>query len=137
MAMTDAAGRWAFHLLPASPDITLVVAAPALKVASIFVQRSSFSRIALTASGRALSGTVAPAQPGRNVEIQRFVAAAQGKLQWQERLREPANPAELLRRGLDDGGQGTARRSRLGLRGHGRRPGRLPRPVVRRDGCHG
>lgn len=79
-ATTDATGRWAFSLFPPPPDITLMVAAPALKIASILVQRTAFSRILLSASGRALTGTVAPAQPGRTVEIQRFAANAEGRL---------------------------------------------------------
>ena len=79
-ATTDAAGRWAFSLLAPPPDISVVVVAPALKIASILVQRTSFARMTLRASGRALTGTVAPAQPGRTVEILRFLADEHGKL---------------------------------------------------------
>jgi hypothetical protein len=79
-ATTDAAGRWSFSLLPPPPDITVMVAAPALRIASILVQRTAVLRMTLNASGRALTGMVAPAQPGRTVEIQRLAVDAHGML---------------------------------------------------------
>ncbi|MCA1680379.1 MAG: hypothetical protein LC777_16215, partial [Actinobacteria bacterium] len=69
---TDANGRWAFTLSNPPPRQTLVVVAAAPRVASIVVEVVSSARIVLTADGRTLSGTVAPAQPARTVQIQRL-----------------------------------------------------------------
>jgi hypothetical protein len=56
-----------------------VVLAAGPHVASIVVEVVSSSRIVLTAGGRTLSGTVAPAQPGRTVQIQRLSVDARGR----------------------------------------------------------
>ena len=77
---TDAAGRWSFRLTPPPPDITLVADAPAVGATSIVVQVTSSLRMTLAATGAALAGTVAPAQPGRTVELQRLLADARGRL---------------------------------------------------------
>jgi len=77
---TDVTGQWAFALVDPPPDVALAVVAPALKVASVVVQVTSSARITLSASGRELAGTVAPAQPGRNVEIQLLLADERGRL---------------------------------------------------------
>ncbi|HUR85192.1 MAG TPA: hypothetical protein VMY78_07595 [Solirubrobacteraceae bacterium] len=76
---TDANGRWAFSLRDPPPRQTLVVVAPGPRVASIVVEVVSSARIVLTADGRTLSGTVAPAQPGRTVQIQRLSVDARGR----------------------------------------------------------
>jgi hypothetical protein len=77
---TDVAGRWSFALLQPPPTVVLAVLAPSLRVASAVVEIQSSSRIALSAAGRSLAGTVAPAQPGRTAEIQRLIVDAQGRL---------------------------------------------------------
>lgn len=76
---TDATGRWSFTLNDPPPLIALVVFAPALKVASAGIGVRADARIALAASGRTLTGSVAPGQPGRTVEIQRLSVDAQGR----------------------------------------------------------
>lgn len=77
---TDAAGRWSFRLAPPPPDITVAAYAPAVGATSILVQVTSSLRMTLAATGATLVGTVAPAQPGRSVELQRLLADAQGRL---------------------------------------------------------
>jgi len=77
---TDPAGRWSFALRQPPPQIVLAVLAPTLRIASSAVSVTSSSRISLSASGRALTGAAAPAQPGRNVEIQRLIADDRGRL---------------------------------------------------------
>jgi hypothetical protein len=77
---TDAAGRWSIALPSPPPQIALAVVAPALRIASGVVQVTSQARIALSASGRSLTGTVAPAQPGRSVELQRLAVDERGRL---------------------------------------------------------
>ncbi|HEV7804593.1 MAG TPA: hypothetical protein VGO80_02130 [Solirubrobacteraceae bacterium] len=77
---TDEHGRWSFMLASPAPDLALAVHAPAPRIASIVVRVTSSARITLDASGRALTGTVAPAQPGRAVEIQRLLADERGRL---------------------------------------------------------
>jgi hypothetical protein len=79
-ATTDAAGRVVFTLTSPPPEIALAVFAPALEAASIVVDVHSAARIALSAGGRTLTGTVAPSQPGRSVAIQRFSVDAGGRL---------------------------------------------------------
>jgi hypothetical protein len=77
---TDANGRWAFALRTPPPQIALAVQAAALKVASHVVEVTSSSRMTLSATGRSLSGTVAPGQPGRSAEIQRLIVDSRGRL---------------------------------------------------------
>jgi len=79
-ARTDAAGGWSFALSPPPPQAAFVIFAPALRLASVAVGVVVSSKIALSTAGRTLTGTVAPAQPGRNVEIERFAVDAEGRL---------------------------------------------------------
>lgn len=79
-ATTDAAGRWSFRLVPAPPDITVAAFAPAVGATSVLVQFTASLRMTLSATGMTLAGTVAPAQPGRSVELQRSIVDAQGRL---------------------------------------------------------
>lgn len=76
---TDANGRWTFTLSDPPPRQALVVVAAGPRLASIVVEVVSSARIVLTADGRTLSGTVAPAQPGRTVQIQRLSVDARGR----------------------------------------------------------
>ncbi len=68
---TDAEGRWSLTLPQPPPVSVASVVAPGLRIASRLVEIQATSRIAQSASGRSLSGTVAPAQPGRSINIQR------------------------------------------------------------------
>ncbi len=77
---TDAAGRWALSLPNPPPQITLAVLAPAVSATSVLVRVTSSLRMTLSAAGTALAGTVAPAQPGRSVALQRIVADARSRL---------------------------------------------------------
>jgi hypothetical protein len=77
---TDPAGRWSFPLPTPPPAAVFVIFAPSLRVASDAVSLQVSSKIALSASGTSLAGTVAPAQPGRIVEVQRLTVDAQGRL---------------------------------------------------------
>ena len=69
---TDAAGRWTFTLHNAPPQQVLVAFAPRLRVAALPLVVVVYAKLTLAASGRKLTGTVAPAQPGRRVDIQRL-----------------------------------------------------------------
>ena len=77
---TGTDGRWSIVLSQPRPLIALAAFARALKVASAVVGIRTDARISLTASGRTLAGSVAPAQPGRAVEVQRLDADANGRL---------------------------------------------------------
>ncbi len=77
---TGADGRWSITGGQPPPLIALAAYAPALKGASAVVGIRSDARVSLTASGRALTGSVAPAQPGRAVEVQRLSVDARGRL---------------------------------------------------------
>jgi len=83
---TDAAGSWSFALNPPPANAAFVVFSPALRLASSGVSVSAFSKMGLSASGRTLTGTVAPAQPGRSVEIERFAVDAEGRLPGGEQV---------------------------------------------------
>lgn len=78
-ATTDPAGRWSFTLPGSSPQAVLAVIAPALRIASEVVEITFSSRISLSASGT-LTGAVAPAQPGRTVDIERLAVDGRGRL---------------------------------------------------------
>lgn len=77
---TDAAGHWSFALANPPPQIVLAVRAAALKVASTVVSVTALARVSLQASGMSLAGTVAPAQPGRTVEVGRLIVDERGRL---------------------------------------------------------
>jgi hypothetical protein len=79
-ATTDAAGRWSFALPTPPPAAVFAIFAPSLRVASEAVSLQVSSKIELRATGASLAGTVAPAQPGRIVEVQRLAVDAQGLL---------------------------------------------------------
>jgi len=79
-ATTDDAGRWAFSLSPPPPAITVAAFAPAISFTSVLVGITSSARLTLGATGLTLAGAVAPAQPGRVVEVQRLIADARGRL---------------------------------------------------------
>jgi hypothetical protein len=79
-ATTDLAGRWSFTVPGTSPRAVLVVVAPGLRIATEVVEITFSSRISLGASGGVLTGSVAPAQPGRTVDIERLTADARGRL---------------------------------------------------------
>ena len=77
---TDQAGRWSFALTPPPPTAVYVIDAPSIQVASAAVSISVSARITLNANGRSLTGTVAPAQPGRAVTLERLAVDAEGRL---------------------------------------------------------
>jgi hypothetical protein len=77
-ATTAADGSWSLPLAtpPASPWFSAVTGSPA--VPTTYAERGTVgtvsARITLRASGTAFAGTIAPAQPGRTVVIQRLVS---------------------------------------------------------------
>jgi len=80
-ATTDSAGHWVFPPLPnPPPSASFVVSAPSLRIASEGVNIVVSSKMTLHASGRSLTGMVAPAQPGRGVVIERLAVDAEGRL---------------------------------------------------------
>jgi len=85
-ATTDAAGGWSFALNPPPPQAAFVVFSPVLRIASSRVGVSAVSKMGLSASGGTLTGTVAPAQPGRSVQIERFAVDAEGRLPGGEQI---------------------------------------------------
>ena len=102
--------------------------APALKLASLVVEVVAVARITLTASGRSLSGTVAPAQPGRTVQIQRLSVDAHGRLPGRPAgVRASGDARRLRRRCLDDRRAGAARRRRHGFSATVARPASIAR----------
>nr|MBA3747621.1 hypothetical protein [Solirubrobacterales bacterium] len=76
----DAAGRWSLVLRQPPPAGSFAVDAVRSRLRSPVLVVESLSRIAFAASGRALTGSVTPAQPGRIVDIERLAADAQGRL---------------------------------------------------------
>ncbi len=77
---SNAAGRWSFVVRQPPPIGSFTVAAVGLRLRGPTLSIYASARVGLTAHGRALTGAVAPAQPGRVVEIERFALDAQGRL---------------------------------------------------------
>jgi len=77
---TNANGIWSIALTEPPPSAAFAVLARGLRLASPVVAVDVSARLTLSASGSSLTGTVAPAQPGRSVSIQRLAVDAQGKL---------------------------------------------------------
>ncbi len=80
VATTDADGRWATALAgpPSQPAFSAVAISTAAGVPPTYAGRGTSglvaARLTLTASATAFSGTIAPAQPGRIVKIQRLLS---------------------------------------------------------------
>jgi hypothetical protein len=78
VATTDADGRWSTTLAtpPSQPAFSAV--ASSATVPATYAGRGTAgtvgARIALTVSGTSFAGTIAPAQPGRTVKIQRLLS---------------------------------------------------------------
>jgi hypothetical protein len=79
-ATTDADGRWSATLAapPSQPAFSAVASSAAAGVPATYAGRGTAgtvgARISLTVSGTSFAGTIAPAQPGRTVKIQRLLA---------------------------------------------------------------
>jgi hypothetical protein len=75
---TDADGRWSITLAgpPSQPSYSAVTASPAIP--TTYAPRATtglvLARMTLTVAGTSFSGTIAPAQPGRTVKIQRLLS---------------------------------------------------------------
>ncbi len=79
-ATTNAIGIWSIALIDPPPSAAFALVARGLRLASPVVGIDVSARITLSASGASLTGTVAPAQPGRSVTIQRLAVDANGRL---------------------------------------------------------
>ncbi len=79
VAITGPDGRWSTTLAgpPAQPWFSAVASAPAAGVPTTYAGRGTggtvLARMTLTISGTAFAGTIAPAQPGRTVKIERLI----------------------------------------------------------------
>jgi len=70
---SDATGRWSFPLSPPPARARLAVAAGSLGLASPAVMVNVDAVMTLKAAWRTLTGTIVPAQPGRDIVIQRMI----------------------------------------------------------------
>ena len=71
---SDANGRWSFSLTRPPSYANLAVVARSLGLATPNIELTVEAAMTLSASGRTLTGTIAPAQPGRTVVIQRMTS---------------------------------------------------------------
>ena len=99
---TDAAGRWSFAF-PAPPSQAYyLVIARSLGVATSKFGLHVSAKVTLTVAGGSFAGAVTPAQPGRNVEIQRLDMDGEGMLNGNPRCSPPdagqrfCNPAAWI-----------------------------------------
>jgi hypothetical protein len=76
---TDATGRWSFTLSQGPPSAQYVAFDRTLQLASGIIDLTTLAQVTLTATPTTLAGAVTPAQPGRNVAIQRLETGAAGR----------------------------------------------------------
>jgi hypothetical protein len=78
---TDAAGRWSFRVGQGPPEAVFAARAPALWTLSDAIAVGTRSLLTLSADAMRLTGTAAPAQPGRLVDIERLGSDSAGRLE--------------------------------------------------------
>jgi hypothetical protein len=93
---TDAAGRWSFAFSQPPSQAYFVVVARSLGLASSKVGIQTSATVTLTAGGGSFAGTVNPAQPGRNIEIQRLDMDGEGTLNGIPRCSPPNAAGQRL-----------------------------------------
>ena len=78
---TDAAGRWSFMVGQGPPEAVYAARAPALRTLSAATSVGTRSVLTLSAAGMTLTGTAAPAQPGRLIDIEFLSSDSAGRME--------------------------------------------------------
>ncbi len=86
---TDAAGRWSFAFSAPPTQAYYLVIARSLGLATSKIGLHASAKVTLAVAGGSFAGTVTPAQPGRNVVIQRLDMDGQGMLNGIPRCSPP------------------------------------------------